>query len=61
MPQMFFLQDIDLLKQFKTDYYDLGKYDLGAQVPHMARLADYYEQRYKATDCWTDCLKVEQI
>ena len=59
MPPMFFLQDIDLLKQFKTDYYDLGKYDLEAQAPHLARLADYYKQRYKATNCWTDCLKVE--
>lgn len=44
--------------EFKRDYYLNTKHDLKAQVPHLARLADYYKKRYAATKHWADCLKV---
>ena len=48
------------MKAFRRDYYILGKYHLQSQVPHLARLADDYAQRYSKSGHWTDCLKVSQ-
>ena len=48
------------MKAFRRDYYILGKYHLQSQVPHLARLADDYAQRYSKFGHWTDCLKVSQ-
>ena len=47
------------LHEFKRDYSLSvgGKYNLKVQVKHLARLAEYYFNRYKKTDDWTDCLK----
>lgn len=46
------------LGQFKLDYRHHGKFDLDVQVPHLAKLANFYEDKYKMTQNWTDCLKV---
>ena len=54
--------DNNQLRAFKRDYYFSkgGKYNLEVQVPHLARLADIYHQRYlnSSNPDWTDCLKV---
>lgn len=49
-----------LIAQFKRDYYAAGKWDLDIQVCHLARLADYYLEKYKKYEIWTDCLKVSR-
>lgn len=51
-------KDDHYLIEFKRDYHQHGKYDLAAQVPHLARLAEYYHGRYRVTNDWADCLKV---
>ena len=35
-----------------------GKFNLEVQIPHLTKLAEYYEERYIKTKDWTDCLKV---
>ena len=46
------------LKEFQKVYQEKGKYDLTAQIPYLARLAEDYEQRYLRSGNWMDCLKV---
>lgn len=50
-------EDID---KFKQEYYtcENGKYNLAIQVPHLAKLAEDYTQRYLKRGQWPDCLKV---
>ena len=35
-----------------------GKFNLEVQIPHLTKLAEYYEDKYDKTKDWTDCLKV---
>ena len=49
------------IAKFKSDYYRCWKYDLKAQIPHLAKLADNYHQKYRETKHWTDCLKVKKV
>ena len=46
------------IRNFKRDYHRCGRYNLHVQVPHLARLADLYKDKYEKTKHWTDCLKV---
>ena len=50
--------DSDYLKEFQKVYLEKGKYDLTAQIPYLARLAEDYKQRYLRNGKWMDCLKV---
>ena len=47
-----------VLEEFQKVYITKGKYDLIAQIPYLARLAEDYKQRYLKDSQWTDCLKV---
>ena len=38
--------DSAYLKEFQKVYLEKGKYDLTAQIPYLARVAEDYEQRY---------------
>ena len=49
--------DGDSLKEFQKVYIEKGKYDLMAQIPYLASLAESYKQRYKQSGNWMDCLK----
>ena len=51
------------IEDFKKDYcgHVGGKYNLKVQVPHLAKLADRYLQRYKDSGQWTDALKVQNF
>ena len=46
------------IKNFKRDYPRCERFNLHVQVPHLARLADLYKDKYEKTKHWTDCLKV---
>lgn len=48
------------LGQFKKDYLHHGKYSLEVQVPHLARLAEFYVENYRRSKLWTDCVKVNR-
>ena len=48
----------ELVYQFKQDYKRHGKYKLDVQVPHLARLAEFYHNKYRAMRHWPDCVKV---
>lgn len=48
----------DQLEEFKEEYKKKGKYDLQSQIPHLAKLADRYVERFTQTNNWTDCVKV---
>ena len=48
----------DQLEEFKEEYRKKGKYDLQSQIPHLAKLADRYVERFTQTNNWTDCVKV---
>ena len=50
--------DEERIRAFKGTYHRCGKYNLKVQIPHLAKLADYYHQKYRETKHWTDCLKV---
>ena len=50
----------EFIESFKRDYYKQGKYKLEVQVPHLARLAEHYREKYQQTQQWTDCLKVSK-
>ena len=50
--------DSDYLKEFQKVYIEKGKYDLTAQIPYLASLAESYKQRYQRSRNWMDCLKV---
>ena len=50
--------DSDFLKEFQKVYIEKGKYDLTAQIPYLASLAESYKQRYQRSRNWMDCLKV---
>ena len=50
--------DSDYLKEFQKVYIEKGKYDLTAQIPYLASLAESYKQRYQRSGNWMDCLKV---
>lgn len=46
------------LSQFRLYYTVGGKDDIDIQVPHLAKLGDFYLERYRTTKNWTDCVKV---
>ena len=50
--------DSDCLTEFQKVYIENGKYDLTAQIPYLASLAESYKQRYQRSENWMDCLKV---
>lgn len=47
-----------LLGQFKLDYLQHGKFNASVQRPHLVKLAEFYETKYKASNHWADCIKV---
>ena len=53
----------DLIKEFKRVYDEEGKFNLSAQVPYLAQLAEIYQEDGSddPVDRWTSILKVTMI
>lgn len=50
--------DIEAIREFQSDYYKGGKFNLQIQAEHLAKLAKHYRNRYGVSGKWRDCLKV---